>query len=425
MPNWMLFVLFLVLLFIRVPIGAALGLVSVTFFSLSEGVPLTMIPQRMASGISGYIILAVPFFLLTGYLMNTGGVTRRIFTFADCAVGHIRGGLGHVNVIASLIFSGMSGSAIADAAGLGAVEINAMKEKGYDSGFSAAITASSSIIGPIFPPSAPMIIFGVTASVSVVRLFMAGFVPGIMLTIGLMIVTYFVARKRNYPVRKRAGIREIVQSFRKAFWALMTPVLILAGIFSGVFTPTEAAAVAVLYTLFISIVVYRDLRLKELPTIFADAANETGVVMLLLAGGSVFGYTLAMEQIPAQVTFFILSLTENHILILLLINMLLLFIGLFMPPVPVILILAPILLPVVVSLGYSPVHFGVIMVFNLMLGLLTPPVGSLLYVTGRIARVPVDVVIRSLFVFYPLFLVMLLLITFIPAISMWLPELLR
>lgn len=425
MPNSMLFVVFLVLLLLRVPIGIALGVVSVAFFSISGDVALTMVPQRMASGISGYIILAVPFFLLTGYLMNTGGITKRIFTFADCVVGHIRGGLGHVNVIASLIFSGMSGSAIADAAGLGAVEINAMKEKGYDAGFSAAITSASSIIGPIFPPSAPMIIFGVTASVSVVRLFMAGFVPGILLSIGLMIVTYIVARVRNYPVRERARPKEIFQSFRQAFWALMTPFLILAGIFSGVFTPTEAAAVAVIYTMFISIFVYRDLRVRDLPTIFGDVANETGVVMMLLAGGSVFGFVLAMEQIPTQVTVFILSLSGNPVVILLLVNVLLLFIGLFMPPVPVILILSPILLPVVVNLGYSPVHFGVIMVFNLMLGLLTPPVGSLLYVSARIARVPVDTVIKSLFVYYPLFLLMLLAITFIPGLSMWLPELLR
>ncbi len=421
MSTVVFFGLLLALIILRVPIGIALGVVALGFLSLSDVPIFTMIPERMAGGISMYIILAVPLFLLTGYLMNTGGVTKRIFGFADSLVGHIYGGLAHVNVIASLIFSGMSGSAIADAAGLGTIEINAMKDKGYDSGFSAAVTISSSIIGPIFPPSAPLIIFGITAGVSVVRLFMAGFVPGLLLTVGLLILVYFVARIRDYPVRTRAPIGEMLQAFGRAIWALLTPVLILVGIFGGYFSPTEAAAVAAIYTLFVSTVVYRELRLADLPKLFGDVAAETGVIMLLLAGGSVFGWVLTLAQIPMQVTNAMLSVTEHPVAILLLINALLLLIGTMFPPVPVILILSPILVPIAVDIGLNPVHFGIIMVFNLMLGLMTPPVGSLLYVSARIARCPVEVVLKSLLVFYPLFLLLLLAITFIPILSMWLP----
>jgi tripartite ATP-independent transporter DctM subunit len=416
--------LFFVLVVLGVPIGIALGLTAIIFFVSSGTIPMMMLPQRMIVGSTGFIILAVPFFILAGQLMNTSGVTRRIFHFADCLVGHIKGGLGHVNIIASLIFSGMSGSAIADVAGLGTVEIAAMKEKGFDSGFSAAVTAASGIIGPIVPPSSPLIIFGVTASVSVGSLFIAGFLPGLVLTASLMIVTYLLAIKNKYPIRKRAHLPELWKAFKDSFWALMTPAVILGGIFSGIFTPTEASVVAVVYTLFIGLVIYKEIKIKDIPAIFGDVANETGIVILLLAGGSVFGWALAIEQIPGMIAKLVLSFSSNAVAIMLIINALLLLIGCFMPPVPVILILGPILLPIVTELGYSPIHFGIIMVFNLMIGLLTPPVGSLIYVSARIARISFTEVIKSLLYFYPVLFIVLIIITFVPELSLWLPGLL-
>jgi tripartite ATP-independent transporter DctM subunit len=419
-----LFLLFLFLLIISIPIGIALGLTSTIYFLINGTIPGMMIPQRMVAGTTQYIMLAVPFFILAGNIMNSAGITRRIFDFADNLVGHIKGGLSHVNIIASLIFSGMSGSAIADVAGLGTIEITAMKEKGYPADFSAAVTAASAIIGPIVPPSVPLIIFGVTARVSVISLFMGGFIPGLLLALVLMLTTYFIAKKRHFPVNKKANFKKIIKSFFEAFWALMTPTLIIGGLFSGIFTPTEASVIAVVYTLFVGLFIYKDIKLKDIPSICIKVANETGIVFLLLAGGSIFGWLLSIEQIPQAVCNSVLSFSENPIIILLTINLLLLFIGCFMPPVPVILILSPILLPIVYSIGVNPIHFGVVMVFNLMLGLLTPPVGSCLYVSARIARISFSQIVKAISIYYPALIAVLLLLTYFPKIVLFLPNLL-
>jgi len=419
-----LFLLFLLLLIISIPIGIALGLTSTIYFLINGTIPGMMIPQRMVAGTTQYIMLAVPFFILAGNIMNSAGITRRIFDFADNLVGHIKGGLSHVNIIASLIFSGMSGSAIADVAGLGTVEITAMKEKGYPADFSAAVTAASAIIGPIVPPSVPLIIFGVTARVSVISLFMGGFIPGLLLALVLMLTTYFIAKKKHFPVNKKANFKKIIKSFFEAFWALMTPTLIIGGLFSGIFTPTEASVIAVVYTLFVGLFIYKDIKLKDIPSICIKVANETGIVFLLLAGGSIFGWLLSIEQIPQAVCNSVLSFSENPIIILLTINLLLLFIGCFMPPVPVILILSPILLPIVYSIGVNPIHFGVVMVFNLMLGLLTPPVGSCLYVSARIARISFSQIVKAISIYYPALIAVLLLLTYFPKIVLFLPNLL-
>ena len=413
----------LLLVFLGFPVCFSIALTSLLYI-LKEGMILVTIPQRMVAGIDTFVFLAVPFFILTGNLMNTGGVTKRIFRFANSLVGFIPGGLGHANVVASIIFAGMSGAAIADAGGLGTIEIEAMKKQGYDPEFSAAVTAASSTIGPIFPPSIPMILFGAMAGVSVGKLFLAGAVPGILMGIALMIMIYVYSKARKYPVSSKLDFKEISGSFREAILPLLTPVIILGGILLGVFTPTEAAIVASAYSFVLGFLVYREIRLADIPKILLKTALTTTVVLFIISTSSIYGWLLCNEQVPQTVAKTLFTITENKQLILLILVGFLLVIGCFIETAAALIILVPVLTPLVTNLGIDPVHFGLVMVFALMVGLCTPPVGIVLYTISDIANIKFERVVSATLPFLiPLFIV-LLLVTFFPQFSLFLPNIL-
>ena len=405
------------------PVGFCMVLTGF-FYIISTGTaPLTMVPQAMVSGVSSYTMLAIPFFIVVGELMNSSGITRRIFNFSNAVVGHITGGLGLVNVLASMIFAGMSGSAVADAAGLGAIEIKAMKDEGFDADFAVGITAASSILGPIIPPSSPMVLFGIVSGVSIGAMFMGGILPGILLGIFQMIVVYFIAKKRGYPKNKRATFVQLASAFWSALPALLCPILLIGGIFSGFFTPTEAAAVALFYALFVGFFVYKELTLKGLWKVLSAAIENLGIVMLLMASGKLFSWVLGMDRIAEHLTTALFSVTNNPTIILLFINILLLIAGTFMETNASIFILTPILLPIALKIGMHPVQFGIMMIFNLMIGLITPPMAIILFITSRIGGISFE---RSFKAVKPYFLVMLLtllLMATIPGLTLAVPKL--
>ncbi|WP_226629836.1 TRAP transporter large permease [Alloyangia pacifica] len=422
MTITLLFVLLFVLILVGVPVAIALAGASLAFI-LSGTVPPMVVAHRMVNGVDSFPLLAVPFFILAGNLMNTAGITERIFNFALALVGWMRGGLGHVNVGASVIFAGMSGAAVADAGGLGAIEIKAMRDAGYKTDFAVGITAASSTIGPIIPPSLPMVIYGVVASASIGQLFAAGFIPGIVMAVALMLMVAYFARRDGFKRDQPFAIRILALSFKRAFLSLLTPVIIVGGILTGAFTPTEAAVAACAYAIFLGAVVYRTLTLRRLIRVSYDTIETTAVVLLVVGAASIFAWILTSNRVPEMAASLLLGASDNPWVILLLINLVLLVVGCFMETVAAITILVPVLLPVAVQLGVDPVHFGVIMVLNLMLGLLTPPVGMVLYVLSRVANIPFERALSGTAPFLIPLVLVLLLVTFVPGITMWLPTL--
>nr|WP_249745466.1 TRAP transporter large permease [Mesobacillus boroniphilus] len=417
-----LFISFIVLIFLGVPVAFSLGLSSLVYLFLAD-IPLTIIPQKMFAGLNSFVLLCIPGFILAGNLMNAGGITDRIIKFANNLFGHIRGGLGLANVGSSMGFAGISGTALADTASIGAILIPAMKKEGYGAGFSAAVTASSSTVGPIIPPSLPMIIVGTLASVSIGDLFLAGALPGLMLGIGLMIPTYIISVKRNYPKGERKSLKVIFESFMGSFWALFMTIIILWGILGGYFTPTEASIIAVIYALVIGIFVYKELPIKKIPGIMLSSMTTTASIMLLVGFANLFGWIMVSEQIPQLVADAILGISENPIVVILLINLLLLFVGTFMETIAALVILFPVLMPVAAQVGMDPVQFGVMMVLNLVIGLVTPPVGVCLFVASQIGKVPIGKAARELVPFIGVSLVVLMLVAFVPQVSLYLPSL--
>ncbi|MBT2661758.1 TRAP transporter large permease [Bacillus sp. ISL-45] len=417
-----LFISFILLIFLGVPVAFSLGLSSL-FYLIVADIPLTIIPQKMFAGLNSFVLLCIPGFILAGNLMNAGGITDRIIKFANNLFGHIRGGLGLANVGSSMGFAGISGTALADTASIGAILIPAMKKEGYGAGFSAAVTASSSTVGPIIPPSLPMIIVGTLASVSIGDLFLAGALPGLMLGIGLMIPTYIISVKRNYPKGERKSLKVIFQSFMGSFWALFMTIIILWGILGGYFTPTEASIIAVLYALVIGIFVYKELPIKKIPGIMLSSMTTTASIMLLVGFANLFGWIMVSEQIPQMVADVILGISENPIVVILLINLLLLFVGTFMETIAALVILFPVLMPVAAQVGMDPVQFGVMMVLNLVIGLVTPPVGVCLFVASQIGKVPIGKAARELVPFIGVSLAILMLVAFVPQVSLYLPSL--
>lgn len=417
-----LFIVFLILLVLGFPIAFSLG-ISAFIYILFSDLPLMVIPQKMYAGIDVFVLLSIPGFILAGNLMNASGITERIIKFCNALLGHIRGGLGLANVGASLLFGGISGTAIADTASIGSVMIPAMKKEGYDTAFSCAVTASSSTIGPIIPPSLPMIIAATLTGLSVGKLFIAGIVPGILLCIGFMLVTYLIAVKRKYPKSKRASFGQMGKSFFQAFWAIMMTLLILFGIIGGVFTPTEASIVAVVYAMGIGLWVYKELSFKAIPAIILNSAKTTASLMVLVGFANLFAWIMTVEELPQLIADSLLSLTENKILILLMINILLLFVGAFMETIAALLILFPVLLGVAVHVGVDPVQFAIIMVFNLVIGLTTPPVGVCLFVASSIGNISLEKIARAGLPFLLISLFVLILVTYVPGISLWLPSL--
>jgi tripartite ATP-independent transporter DctM subunit len=417
----LLFIALFGLIILGLPVAIALAGSSALYVLVSGSVPPMVVAHRMINGVDSFPLLAVPFFILAGNLMNTAGITERIFKFALAIVGWMRGGLGHVNVGASVIFAGMSGAAVADAGGLGAIEIKAMKDAKYDPEFAVGITAASSTIGPIIPPSLPMVIYGVVASASIGQLFAAGFIPGIVMALALMAMVAIMARRRGYPRDQRFQFSLLYKTFGRAFLSLMTPVIIVGGILTGAFTPTEAAVAACAWAMFLGIVVYRTLNWRRFVRVSYDTIETTAVVLLVVGAASIFAWILTSNRVPETVADLLLTMSERPWVILLLINIILLVVGCFMETVAAITIMVPVLLPVATAIGVDPVHFGVIMVLNLMLGLLTPPVGMVLYVLARIAKIPFErAVVGTAPFLIPLVLV-LLLITYVPAITLWLP----
>jgi C4-dicarboxylate transporter DctM subunit len=420
---WILFAVFLISLAMGVPIAFSLGLSSFAYIFFSD-IPLVIIPQKLYAGIDVFVLLCVPGFILAGNLMNKGGITERVVGFSNAMVGHIRGGLGLANIVASMIFAGISGTAVADSASLGAILIPAMKKEGYEPEFACAVTASSSTIGPIIPPSLPMIIAGTLTGLSVAKLFIAGAVPGLLLGIGLLVVSYYISKKKNHPKGERVSWKERGRQFLGAFWALLMTFVILFGIVGGVFTPTEASVVASLYALLVGLFVYRGLTVRALPKILVDTAITTASLMVLIGLANLFGWILTSEQIPQLIANFLLTLTQNKYLILLLINILLLFVGTFMETIAALVILFPVLLKVAVGVGVDPIQFAIIAVLNLMIGLTTPPVGVCLFVTSTIGDISLGQISKAILPFLGVSLIVLMLVTYIPAISLFLPSLL-
>lgn len=412
---------FVVCFLLGIPLALVLGIAGFSVI-LAMGVPAQLLAQRMFTGIDSFPLMAVPFFILAGDLMNRGGTTARIIDFADSLVGHIRGGLAHANILGSMIFAGISGSSVADTSAIGSILIPSMVKNGYDLDFSTAVTATSSVIGPIIPPSIIMVIYGVSVNVSVGGLFAAGFIPGILLGVALMIVVWKMSIVRNYPKSEGFSGRRVLKEFRHAVWALFAPVIILGGILGGVFTPTEAAAVAVVYSFLVGKFVFREIAWKDLPGILFQSGITTGAILLIISLANVFAWVIAANQIPAKLAALFLAATSNPYIFLLLVNILLLIVGLFMETGAAIILLAPILAPVAAKLGIHPLHFGFIVVLNLAIGMATPPVGVCLFVACGISGMSLERLSKAVVPFVFSLIVVLMLVTYVAPISLFLPR---
>ena len=416
----LMFALLALMLVLGVPVAVSLAGASLVYI-LMDGTPVVVMIHTMVNGVDSFPLLAIPFFILAGHLMNTAGITNKIFAFARALVGWMHGGLGHVNVGASVIFAGMSGAAVADAGGLGTIEIKAMRDAGYDTDFSVGITAASSTIGPIIPPSLPLVIYGVMASVSIGELFAAGLIPGLMMAISLMLMVAWYSRRRNYPRDAAFAMSRLRTTFKAAFLPLLTPAIIIGGIVSGVFTPTESAVAAVMYALFLGLVVYRSLSWRHLVRVSIDTIETSAAILMIVAAASIFAYILTANQVAVSLADFLLGISENKNVVLLIMMVMVLAIGLFMETIAAITILVPVLLPIADQVGIDPVHLGIILILNLMLGLLTPPVGMVLYVLSQVSGVRFERCVTATMPFLVPLVAVLMLIVFVPGLALWLP----
>ncbi len=417
----LLFSSFVAFLMLGVPVAYALGL-SCFFYFVIEGIPLIAFAQKMYSGLDVFTLLCIPGFIFAGNLMNAGGITSKIIAFSKSLVGHIRGGVGMSNIVSSMVFAGISGTALADVASIGAIMIPTMKKEGYDDSDAVAISASSSLVGPIIPPSLPMIIVGTLTGMSVGKLFVAGIIPGILLGAGMMVIVYFLAKKKGYPIQARSSFKEALIAFYKGIWALVMVFLILFGILGGFFTPTEASIIAVVYALFVGFLIYKEMTFTKLIKILKDSLKTTAGIMLLVGFANIFAWILSSEQIPQLIASSLLEITDNKFVILLLINVVFLFAGMFLETISALLILVPVLLKIVVEVGVSPIQFGVIAVLNLVIGLTTPPVGVCLFVASSIGQIKLSEAVRGLMPFFIWMIIVLLLVTYVPAITLFLPS---
>ncbi|PKL07632.1 MAG: C4-dicarboxylate ABC transporter permease [Spirochaetae bacterium HGW-Spirochaetae-7] len=414
---------FIVLLLIGVPIAFSLGTASLLFL-VSKGITLGLIAQRMFTGIDVFPFMAIPFFVLAGELMNSSGITTRLVNLASIYVGRLRGGLGHVNIVASMFFAGITGSAVADTSALGSMLIPAMVEEGFDEDFSAAVTCSSSVIGPIIPPSIPFVVYSLVGSTSVAALFLAGMFPGILLGFSLMVVNAIISKRRNYPRAARwPTFKEIVSASIAGIVPMMMPLIILGGILGGIFTATEASAVAVVYALVIGLFVYKKLNGKKIKEAFLVTAKTSGVVFLVIACSNVFNWALVTEEVPMRMALYVAEVFTNKYMLLLAINVVLLIIGTFMEGTAALIILVPILLTITKPFGIEPVMLGAIVVLNLMIGLITPPVGLCLYVVCGITKLSIEKVSKAVMPFLAAEIVTLMLVTYFEPLSLFLPRL--
>lgn len=417
---------FFLLLALSFPIGFALGIATMAAIWTHGGLPMSLLAQRTLVGADSYALLAIPFFILAGNLMNGGGITHQIIGLANALVGRFRGGLALTSVLAAMIFSGLSGSAAADASALGKVLIPAMKRQGYGAGFAAALMAAACVNGPIIPPSIPLVIYGLSAGkgVSIIALFLGGIVPGLLLGAALMAAAYWISVRRDYPVARAVPLRDIPRLLAPALWALMMPVIILAGVTGGIVTVTESATIAVVYAALVGFFVYRELNVGTIWPILVQTALDTALVTFIIALSSGFGWLLAVSGMPRAAAAWIASISSDPMVVLAMVNVFLLVIGIFMEPLPALFILIPVLVPVVQAVGIDLVHFGLVMVFNLCLGLITPPVGILLYICANFAGVKLEEESRELGPFLLAGVVVLAIISFLPATVLWLPRVL-
>ena len=420
----MMFIIFLVLLILGVPIAFSLGFSSL-FYLFANGIPLTVIAQKFYAGMDSFTLLCIPGFMLAGALMNGGGITKRILNFCNSFLGHFRGSLALVNIVASMVFAGISGTAIADVCSLGSMLIPAMVEDGYDDDFSVAVTAASSVVGPIIPPSVPMVIAGSCVSISVGKMFQAGIIPGILLGLALCVPTYIISVKRDYPRHERADWKVRAQTTKDAIWAMLMPVILLGGILSGVFTPTEASIVTCVYALIVGVFVYKEIKITDVPRIVWENIRACASIIVLIGLANVFAYILTAERIPQMVANSILSITDNRIVVILLINVVLLFVGMFMESLAAILITFPVLLPVATAVGMDPVHFALMAILNLMLGLTTPPVGMCVCTGAQIGKISAFKAFRATIPFLATSLFVLMLVSFVTQLTLWIPSILN
>lgn len=416
-------IVFILLLSFGIPIAIGLGGSAMVYILLQGDVSLTMLAQTAFGGMASFPLLAIPLFMLAGNLMNEGGLTQDLVKFARLLLGHISGGLGMATILASGLFAAISGAAVATAVAIGAVMLPAMKKAGYDEEVSAAVTATAACMGPIIPPSIPFIVYGVIANVSIGALFLGGIVPGVLLGVALMLYMAFISRKREYPKEPRASLRAVLVGAWKALPAIMMPLIIMGGILGGIFTPTEAAGVSVIYAILVGVFFYRRLRIRRLPAVLCAAGLESAMIMMLLGMSEPFAWIVAAEQIPQAIIEAILQFSTSPIVVLLLINIALLLIGIPLETAPALTIVAPVIAPMAVKLGIDPVHMGLVVCFNLVLGLITPPVGGVLFAICGVSGISLEKLSRGIWVPFLIGVAVLALITYIPSLSTFLPNL--
>ncbi|MGO4995779.1 TRAP transporter large permease [Oribacterium sp. Sow4_G1_1] len=428
MPNTtvataMLIIMFFGFIFLRMPIAYAIGVASVITMMYLQ-LPLMQVVQLMVKGVFSFSLMAVPFFIVSGEIMGKGGISDKLIELSDALVGWIRGGLAMVNIVASLFFGGISGSSAADTASLGTILIPMMVKQGYDDDFSTDVTMASSVEGILIPPSHNMVIYSTVAgSVSVGRLFLAGFAPGVCLGVVLMIYSYYISVKRNYPKGTPFNVKHLLKTAGSAVWGMFTVMIVVVGVVAGIFTATESAAIAVDWSLIVSFFIYRKMNFKDFWQVLENALNTLAIVLILISTSSAFGWLLTYLKVPAMISGAILGFTTNKYLILIMMNILMLIFGTMMDMSVIILVLTPILLPIATQIGIDPVHFGVIMITNLGIGLVTPPVGSTLFIGAAISKIPLERLSKSMLPFYVCMLVVLIIVTYIPAFCMTLPNL--
>ena len=411
---------FLLLMVLGVPIAYSLSISAIFTVVVTGNFTPVAIFHRMIGNASGYTLLAIPFFILAAKLMNTGGITRKIFRAASAWVGWIPGGLGHANVVASIVFSGMSGSAVADAGGLGQIEIDAMKEKGFDADFSAGVTAASATIGPIIPPSIPMVVYGMMTEVSVGSLFIGGIVPGLLLAVATSILVFIISKRRNYPTEKFSW-KEVGVATKEALLSLLTPIIIIGGIWTGIFSPTEAACIAATYAFILAVIVYRELGWKDVKNALIETARDSAGILCIICGAAAFSWLVTMLGMTSAMSRALVALTDNKYLILLIVNIAFLIIGMFMEALAAMTITLPFLVPLMAAYGINPLHLGVVLVLNLMIGLCTPPVGTSLFICAKTAGITIEKMYKAILPFLIPLIIVLFLITYVPGLVTWLP----
>ena len=416
-------ILFFILLLLRIPIAFVLGMTTVIYIIVTDNMGLMLtVPQRLYSGMENYGLLAIPLFMLAGELMNSGGITKRLIDFAKSFVGHFRGGLAYVNVLANMLLASIIGSATAQIAMMSKTMVPSMEKEGYSRPFSAATTAAAGLLGPIIPPSMLFIIYGVGSGTSIGAMFLAGVLPGILLAFAFIILIAIIGMKEKWPTQKRASLGEVARAFIKVIPALLVPLIIVGGILSGMFTATESAAFACIVALIVGFFFYKELDLRKLPTIIINTASTTAVITLLIAMANLFGWMLSFELVPQNIAAWMVALTDNPLLFLLIVNVFLLVLGMFMDGIAALIILVPIFAPLLINYGIDPIHFGVIICINLTIGVLTPPTGTGLFIASSLADVSLGALIKALLPFLLVSILVLLIITYWPPLTLWLPS---